>query len=1082
MAEKLFGYLTVNNINVEDICCQIIAHFKKTKKIDDEKFNHEILGKVTYQCQNKFLLINFPEIKQTIKIFQTPIKIKDEETNSEQGKIFNEASLENLFRLQSKKYDIYNGKIKISSKGELNEIPEELIIKEKKVDEYSLFNLLNVKKEMPENEMNDTIETNNITPLNINSLNIKRNQKILIIIEKRKDLIKEIKEFISSSDITLKIFGCDGIGKSWTFLYLTTLINDFNIIYFNLKEIYQSPNMLKTIEYQLMTYFSTNLNHINNEIRKDIISKNLYQSYKNKIENLEKMFTRESDFWSIFHYLIKNNDNNMQKLVFIIDQYKSENDKLNQIDKIQNEINENGLNIKLIISSSINDTGVKSDFIGILKNFEKEENTNIKNQQDENIDSIIDKQCDKIFSEYSPNNDYVNDMELSDKNQFKDYFPRIKAFKQNSSELKEENSQGEDDNNKKMRKHSQVKSKNSQEKKENTQKKVERDQKVDEDIKEINEEMTHEEDEKNIDTNNLYYKLIPIAKKTKIIYINNLVTVNNIIGEKQEEISMLANFDYNPKYYFTFKKFQANHIYVSLKQIYPQFLQFINKRISQKIKDFYQNYSLKFNLNMDLDYIIVSKLVLLFSLVEDEVTINFSELIRLIVAFPLKYIKILLINIESNNIIKIGPNISEYKFKLDYSFPFIKFIISRLIFDIGNHGCLRHINQNSGLGIFLEIQIKKAIILEKKLGEFEYRSFWSFEELSGKEPQQYNDQIDIFNLKEINLDDIDEFHINLSEKNYYICPEKSNNKYLDSIMLIPDPKGNNTFILIAFQITIKKNKIYSLKEYHDATSFAASKIKGTYGINISKKYFVFILAKDYQNDLTQKKLNLEKIPFIFYSTIDKMFFENEKEKIYNINSLFNDYYKVEDFDSIKIEETFLHKRNQLLLLNTYLNRKRKRDNLEITKNLFSFTLEKMLNEKNCLALPQKIKDNIITKILRKNKETTTIEYVSKINFHRITEINKDDNFIGIFFYKQNYFVYHKSIILYHEDKLSKEKNSIILELYDIIYRNLENNDKINESTLYAIPKSTSIPSFSKLMKSVSCEASDVFIYYIYEMD
>ena len=109
---------------------------------------------------------------------------------------------------------------------------------------------------------------------------------------------------------------------------------------------------------------------------------------------------------------------------------------MNQIDKIQNEINENCLNIKLIISSSINDTGVKSDFIGILKNFEKEEKTNIKTQQDENIDSIIDKQCDKIFSEYSPNHDYVNDMELNDKNQFKDYFPRIKAFKQNTPEIK----------------------------------------------------------------------------------------------------------------------------------------------------------------------------------------------------------------------------------------------------------------------------------------------------------------------------------------------------------------------------------------------------------------------------------------------------------------------------------------------------------------------------------------------------------------------------------------------------------------------------------------------------------------------
>jgi hypothetical protein len=106
-------------------------------------------------------------------------------------------------------------------------------------------------------------------------------------------------------------------------------------------------------------------------------------------------------------------------------------------------------------------------------------------------------------------------MELNDKNQFKDYFPRIKAFKQNTPEIKKENSQGQVDDNKKIEKNSQAKSKDIKEKKENTQEIVERDQKEDEDIKEINEEMAHEEDEKNIDTNNLYYKLIPIAKKQK---------------------------------------------------------------------------------------------------------------------------------------------------------------------------------------------------------------------------------------------------------------------------------------------------------------------------------------------------------------------------------------------------------------------------------------------------------------------------------------------------------------------------------------------------------------------------------------
>ena len=607
---------------------------------------------------------------------------------------------------------------------------------------------------------------------------------------------------------------------------------------------------------------------------------------------------------------------------------------------------------------------------------------------------------------------------------------------------------------------------------------------MDEDI--INEEITNEEDEKNIHTANLYYKLIPVAKRTKIIYINNLVTIDNIKEEKKELISMLSNFDYNPKYYFKFKKFSESYVYVSLKEIYTKFLQFINKKISQKISDFYQDYSLRVNLDMNLEQIIASNLVLLLSLVEDEITINFSELIRLIIGFPLKYIKILPVNMEKNNIIDIGENISNYKFKLGYSFPFIKFIISRIIYDKGNHGCLRHVNQNTGLGIFLEIQIKKAIIFDKILGEFEYRSFWSFEELNSQGASNYSKQIDIFNLKEINLDDINKINIKLSQKNYYICPEKPNNKYLDSIILIPDLIGNNTFIIIAFQITKKKNKIYSLKEYHDATSFAASKIKSVYGINISKKFFVFVLAKDYKNDSTQKKLSLEKKPFIFYSTIDKIFFENKKEELLNISSLFNDYYEVTDFDSTKKEESFLNKRAKLLLLNTFLNKKRKRDNLEISKNLFSFTRKKILEERKCLILPQKIKNNIINRILGKNVKITTIEYVSKINFKRITEMNKDGNFIEIFFYKQHYFIYYKSLILHYNDNLSKEEENKISclkeELNKIIFRNIENENQINESTLYAIPKSTEIPSFENLMKSKNYEASDVFIFYIYEMD
>ena len=231
----------------------------------------------------------------------------------------------------------------------------------------------------------------------------------------------------------------------------------------------------------------------------------------------------------------------------------------------------------------------------------------------------------------------------------------------------------------------------------------------------------------------------------------------------------------------------------------------------------------------------VSNLVRLFSLIEDEIVFNFKEMISYIEEFPLKYIKIIPINAEKHNILDIEPSIKNSIFKFEYCFPFIKFVISRLIYEEGNHGCLTYINPSNGLGIFLEIQIRKAIIIHKILGEIEYRSFWCFDELNISDIKDYNDRIDIFNLKELNFDDINKNNNALNGKNYYICAEKPNNKYLDSILLIRDNNEQNTFILIAFQIKIKKNKMYPLKEYHEATSFASSKINGVYGININNK-------------------------------------------------------------------------------------------------------------------------------------------------------------------------------------------------------------------------------------------------------
>jgi len=162
-----------------------------------------------------------------------------------------------------------------------------------------------------------------------------------------------------------------------------------------------------------------------------------------------------------------------------------------------------------------------------------------------------------------------------------------------------------------------------------------------------------------------------------------------------------------------------------------------------------------------------------------------------------------------------------------------------------------------------------------------------------------------------------------------------------------------------------------------------------------------------------------------------------------------------------------------------LNRKRRRDNRGISKNIFSFGRKKIYNEDFCLILPQKIKDDIITNILKKEKDTITIEYISKINFSRISEIPKEDNFLGVFFYRKNYFVYYKSLLLHSNTYLSEEQKYQILnikqELIEKIFLNINNENTI-------LSKSEKIYTYEYFMENIHYKVSDVYIYYIYELE
>ena len=87
-------------------------------------------------------------------------------------------------------------------------------------------------------------------------------------------------------------------------------------------------------------------------------------------------------------------------------------------------------------------------------------------------------------------------------------------------------------------------------------------------------------------------------------------------------------------------------------------------------------------------------------------------------------------------------------------------------------------------------------------------------------------------------------------------------------------------------------------------------------------------------------------------------------------------------------------------------------------------------------MPKKIKDEIIINILNKKKESVTIEDISKINFSRLSEIHKEENCFGIFFYKNNYFVYYKSLLLHSNTYLDDKDRNIISFLKEKIKKKI----------------------------------------------
>jgi len=418
---------------------------------------------------------------------------------------------------------------------------------------------------------------------------------------------------------------------------------------------------------------------------------------------------------------------------------------------------------------------------------------------------------------------------------------------------------------------------------------------------------------------------------------------------------------------------------------------------------------------------------------------------------------------------------------LDYTFPFIEYVIHRIIYDIGNAPNINFSNLSpSAIGSFLENQILRNFADKKRAEKFLIRNVWSFQNVYPKDEKNI-EKIDIFNFNKVICDDIEENPLIVFDSKYYIVPQNPINQFLDSVILIPCLFSAQVpnYDLISLQMTIKKKNIYTKKEYEEATISAAKLLEKIYKIKINSKYFIFILAKDYQNQTTKNELFKNNIQFILYSTTDSCFYLNNSKKMISVKNLLNITYKIKEEDDLFNEETVFYKTLKLNEVETLLKKKRKKDNKPITKKLFSFTRTQYFGNDSTLELDDILKSKIINIIKKEtiNKGKITIEYVFSENLLFYFELMDFEDLIGLIFFKSNIFIVSPNFkIKVISDKSEKEKEAVTQTLALELLNIKQNYRNKNFNAQSKVKKD-----LSNLLKYNQHAPSDLFVFKIYEI-
>ena len=951
------------------------------------------------------------------------------------GKGYDAQSLIKIMKKIIDILEIYNEKNnKLKTKDEiLNNKSRKFIIKEKNKFSQEIFNSLNSKRDFEPTQLKPiTIPKSQLSPIPSEEFNLEEKEiEIKIILEKRNELITYINEFIESwGKKILIIYGCDGIGKSATFIYLSNLYNNYKVLYFNLKLIMkEKEENYDLFTYELMRYFTITEKNGNKE-----------HNYKQYLEAIKQINKNNFNFWDeLIKFLNYNDNNDVNETLLIIDQYKDIYDKKSNLKDLKNILLNKITSFKLLICFSVNNKSVKDNLTNELK-YGSLESPEIK---------IYDIQDNKI---YDNKDSYEKEIEESDLEKEINYqkdeddgkFENILLFKYYENENKNKN---------------EIKENNAELK------------------KQINKNQINIfEDTSNFGNN-----------KIEIIYINELISVKNI----EDDAKYLELFDYNPKYYIKFKKYISGKK-DSRDDLHTKFLKTIEEMITKKLREYYSGNKYDILKNES-----IVDLIKLKDLVDNKVRFTAPILVNYIKDFPMKYIKIKVYsnnendnNNISNNFIKLNTKFKDTEFYFEFCFPFLEFIITKLIYMNENDYSVAY-NKLSGSakGSFIEQKIRKALILDQNYGKIILRYVWNFKDVVKNESKPIC-EYDFENYKNIYYDDkkID----NDGKKNdndkqkddnnknkkieiqncvYYIVPGSQTNKNIDSALLIPDlfTGEEKQFKFISFQIKQGNVEIKNKREYINSSFIAKKKFEKLYNIKISKVFFYFILGKEFTNDNAITDLKDKKISCIFFSFIEKYLYQKDNSKVKKLSDLINPDAEIFQIDDKNEEKNLFYK---ICLINELENCLRKKSFLgkKITRNFYENGRKIFFKKDKGLRIKNEQREYIIN-FIKQNyniKYEFTLKYVFTIKTDEFSNLNKYENLFGIYYLENNYFIIHQSLIFQLD--INEIKNKNILDL-NYIMNSFNKNKKKNLRS--EVPKGNNIK-----LEEINNEMIYVFkIYY-----